>query len=96
MTRNQVAALLWVAGVGAVILIIVAGALSLREDYSNGPDDPEPVDTRDVVWAGMDSGERVRLRAEARAAGYTEAAAELTSNGSREARREAEWWLEDR
>ena len=42
MTRNQVAALLWVAGVGAAILIIVGGALSLREDYSTGPDDPEP------------------------------------------------------
>lgn len=95
MTRNQVAALLWVAGVGAVVVLIVAGALWVRQDVIDGPDDPEPVDARDVVWGGMTTGERVDFCAEARAAGYTVVAAEMT-DGGREAQREARYWLEDR
>lgn len=94
MSRNQVVALLWVASVGSVIVLIVAGALWVRQDVIDGNEPAQP-DARDVVWSGMSSGERVDFCVEARAAGYRVVAGEM-SDGSRDDRREAAWWLEDR
>lgn len=98
MSRDQVAALLWVAGVGAVIVLIVAGALALREDYSNGPDDPEPAsaaETLDRVWDGMTTNQRLGMCAEVRAAGVQAAAAAFDAETSLEQDDVADW-LRDR
>lgn len=84
----------WVLVTGGLLLVVLLVFGSLVDRYDK--EEPEPVDPRNVVWAGMTTSERVDFCAEARAAGYTVVAAELTSNGDRDEQRDARYWLEDR